>query len=245
MPKPGASTSRSRRSVSPGRPGSRAWKGASIGAVSGTSCAWPSVRAMTPARRARGTSASARSSAENRRVPWLPASATSTVRSSSSGRRPARASIACRAASICAARSPMRALSLRSTSSSAMSGRVSRVSSTKRGLARASSSSANTPARSPAPRARRQKAGTSAIAAKAPRATSSQSGRTGAKSMPATTRFMPAVSARCATGPAARSARARNCSAAHPQRASRRARAAPKPAKQAPAAAVTPRSARR
>jgi len=80
MPKPGASISRRRRSVSPGRPGSRAWKGASIGAVSGTSCACPSVKAMTPARRARGTSASARSSAENRRVPWLPPSGTSTVR---------------------------------------------------------------------------------------------------------------------------------------------------------------------
>ena len=59
----------------------------------GMSCAWPSVSAITPASRARGISASARSVAVNSRVPWLPASGTSTVRSSRSGRRPARASI--------------------------------------------------------------------------------------------------------------------------------------------------------
>jgi hypothetical protein len=70
------------------------------GRRAGMSCACPSVSAMTPARRARGISASARSIAAKRRVPWLPASGTSTVRSSRSGRRPARASISRRAASI-------------------------------------------------------------------------------------------------------------------------------------------------
>ncbi|GAV36983.1 hypothetical protein ROTAS13_04673 [Roseomonas sp. TAS13] len=64
MPKPGASITRSRRSTSPGRPASRAWKGASRAgppAAPGGGMSWtcPSVRATMPARRARGISARA------------------------------------------------------------------------------------------------------------------------------------------------------------------------------------------
>ena len=75
--------------LSPGRPGSSSVERRRRAARRpGTSCTCPSVSAMTPARRARGMSASARSMAANSRVPWLPPSGTSTVRSSSSGSRP-------------------------------------------------------------------------------------------------------------------------------------------------------------
>jgi hypothetical protein len=108
----------------------------------------------------------------------------------------------------------------RSTRSSAMSGRVSRVSSTRRGFPSASSSSANTPARSHAP----------ARAAPEGRHEDEQRHRGERGQEP---RRQDRGESRCRRGIAAS------------QRASRQARAVPKPAKQTPASAVTRRSARR
>ena len=103
--------------------------------------------------------------AVNRRVPSDPLSGTVMVRSSRSGSLLACASTAWRAASATAARLPTCIEAVWSTTSSPISGRVCRVSSTARGPDSHTSTTAKASTRQIAPRARRQSAGSTASSA--------------------------------------------------------------------------------
>ena len=149
---------RRRRSVSSPLAGISTFSGAPPGGVAGMSWIWPSVMAMVPARRERGMSASARSIALNSRVPASPCSGTVMVRSSRSGSFAACAAMAARACSASRVRSPTCMEAVWSTTSRPTSGRVSRVSCTRRGPASHSSSTAKAARRRMVPRARRNAA---------------------------------------------------------------------------------------
>ena len=177
-PKDGASTIRSRRSVSSPAAGISTCMGAGSSALS---CTWPSVRAMMPARRERGISASVRLMAAKRVVPSCPVSGTSTVLTSRSGILAACARICARAASATAARLPTCMEAERSVTTTAISGRVSRVSRTRRGPLSHAIRTAKASARHTAPRARRTRAGTSARAQSVARATIAHQGMAGSK----------------------------------------------------------------
>ena len=184
MAKAGAPRTVSRLSQSEARPVVRTWKGAGSSGSASASCACPSVRAMTPATRALGSSESAWASAAPSRVPPSPgASGTETRRTSVFGRAARRAASASAAAAVRSARSPMRWEAVASSARITMSGRGSRSSVWSDGPASASTSAAAARARSHQPGRPRQSASSAAARARALSATTSAQGKAGSKTM--------------------------------------------------------------
>ena len=159
IPKRGASMSSMRRSRSPAWPVTKTCRGAlkpRLAAEAGMSCTTPSVTRMAAPTRSGGTSASAALSDENSRVPSLPVSvAPPSMKRVSTSPRPSSAfSMSTRALSVCALRSPMLWLALRSSTTATTSLRGLRSSRTSEGSVSAASTSARPTALSHAPRRR-------------------------------------------------------------------------------------------
>ena len=155
-PYDGADSTTRLRSRSFFLPVRRKWTGPPPGLLPASGASWicPSVIATMPARRLRGTSASARSSGPNSRVPSsLRSSPTRTVLTS---RLSSPRSFSRTAARVCAfsrRRGSRRWLGDSSTTITAMSGRGSRISSTSEGFARIAQIRAAARARYRMPRA--------------------------------------------------------------------------------------------
>ena len=140
MPKRGASTSSSRRSRSPVVAGDRA-RAAARGSrapstLAGMSWTTPSVIRIAPPMRSGGVSASALRSAANSSVPLLSGSSRglSTKCASTLSIAPSCLATSARAASVCAARSPMRLEPERSTTTATTSFSGRRSSRLQRGI---------------------------------------------------------------------------------------------------------------